>query len=76
MTQQTLEFKWETFRDHLVDTFKDLFNKEEFADVTLVCDDQTQLLTHKVVLGACSPVLNNILMNNPHTHPLLYMRGV
>jgi len=47
-----------------------------FADVTLVSDDQNQVQAHKFMLSACSPVLNSLLMNNPHPHPLLYMRGI
>jgi len=44
--------------------------------VTLVSDDQVQTPAHKVVLSACSPVLRSLLTTNPHSHPLLYLRGV
>ena len=37
---------------------------------------QPTLLSHKIVLSACSPVLKNLLLNNPHSHPLLCLRGV
>ena len=50
--------------------------KQEFTDVTLVGDDNIQLTAHKVILSAFSPILRNLLLNNPHPHPLLYMRGV
>ena len=53
-----------------------LGEKKEFADVTLVSDDQVQTPAHKVVLSACSPVLRSLLTTNPHSHPLLYLRGV
>merc|ERR1739838_315100 len=29
-----------------------------------------------VVLSACSPVLKTLLVNNPHSHPLLYLGGI
>ena len=45
-------------------------------NVTLVSDDLTQFQAHKIVLGACSPVLKNLLLTNPHSHPLLFLRGV
>ena len=68
--------KWKTFNEHLVEVFKDLGEQGHFADVTLVSDDQIQTPAHKVVLSACSPVLKTLLVNNPHSHPLLYLRGI
>ena len=70
------DFRWQTFPSHLVKLFKDLGEEGHFADVTLVSDDQIQTPTHKVVLSACSPVLKTLLVNNPHSHPLLYLRGI
>merc|ERR1712190_69408 len=31
---------------------------------------------HKMILAACSPFFRNILRKNPHSHPLLYIKGV
>ena len=76
MSEETFCLKWKTYSAHLTTAFRDIFNENKFSDVTLVCDDQTQLPAHKIVLSACSPVLGNILLNNPHPHPLLYLRGV
>ena len=56
--------------------FKDLYHEREYADVTLVCDDQTQFKAHKIVLSACSPVFKKIIDNNPSQHPLIYLRGI
>ena len=30
----------------------------------------------QLVLAACSPFFRRILADNPHEHPLLYLRGV
>merc|ERR1712051_430962 len=70
------DLKWKTFNAHLIAVFKDLGEEGHFADVTLVSDDQIQTKAHKVVLSACSPVLKTLLVNNPHSHPLLYLRGI
>merc|ERR1739848_788929 len=70
------DLKWKSFNDHLVGVFKDLGERGHFADVTLVSDDQIQTPAHKVVLSACSPVLKALLVKNPHSHPLLYLRGI
>merc|ERR1712212_1429039 len=59
-----------------VESFRNLGEAGHFTDVTLVSDDQIQTPAHKVVLSACSPVLKTLLVNNPHSHPLLYLRGI
>ena len=53
-----------------------LQKEEDFYDVTLVSEDQTQIKAHKVVLSACSPFFKNILKKNLHQHPLLYLDGI
>ena len=68
--------KSHTFSVNLVKVFTDIADSREFADVTLVSDDQIQTQAHKVVLSACSPVLKTLLISNPHSHPLLYLRGI
>ena len=50
--------------------------ESSFSDVTLVSDDQKPLKAHRYVLGYFSPVLKNVLLANPHPHPLVYLRGV
>ena len=52
-----------------------LWESREFLDVTLVSDDDDQLEAHKLVLSAASPFFRKILQRNPHSHPLLYLRG-
>ena len=76
MDDEKYDLKWKTYSDHLVGVFKDLGEEGHFADVTLVSDDQIQTPAHKVVLSACSSVLKTLLVNNPHSHPLLYLRGI
>ena len=66
-----------SFDDHYQtrDTnLKLLWENEEFLDVTLVCDDD-QVKAHKVILSAASPFFRQIFTQNPHNHPLLYLRG-
>ena len=67
---------WHTFSEHLQLMFKELYQEERYADVTLVSDDQTQFKAHKIVLSACSPVFKKIIDNNPSQHPLIYLRGI
>ena len=74
MFYKKFNLKTEKYSDHLVGAFKDF--RENFADVTLVCDDLVQISAHKVVLSAYSPVLKTILMNNPQSHPILFLKGI
>merc|ERR1712129_61925 len=55
-------------------TLKSLLENEDFLDVTIACDDD-QIDAHKVILSAASPLFRNLLKRNPHSHPLLYLRG-
>jgi len=65
-----------TYSNHLTDTFKKLLSNQSYADVTLVSDDNQQMKAHKIILSACSPILDAMLTTNPHPHTLLYMRGI
>ena len=76
MSQDTFYVTWKQFKAHLMVNQQELFHEKHFADVTLVSDDGTQLTAHKVILSACSSLLKNLLLNNPHPHPLLFMRGI
>ena len=51
-------------------------NDQDFADVTLVCEDGTQIETHRVILASSSPFFMEILKKNKHPHPMIYMRGL
>ena len=75
MTSEKLNLTWHSFEKCASDTFKDIFEDEHFTDVTLVTDDNKQIKAHKVILSACSLFFREILQNNHHPHPLLYIKG-
>ena len=54
----------------------DEFVEDNFSDVTLVSDDQQLFHAHRSVLSISSPFFHNILLDYPHSHPLIYLRGV
>merc|ERR1712129_65558 len=62
------------YEQNRTSSLKSLWKNEDFLDVTIACDDD-QVQAHKVVLSAASPVFRNILTRNPHSHPLLYLKG-
>jgi len=56
--------------------FKELLEDEHFTNVTLVTEGNKQIKAHKVVLSTFSPFFRDILVSNPHQHPIVYLRGV
>ena len=68
--------KWNDFEENASASFHNLREDNEFADVTLACEDGQQIEAHKVILAASSPFFQNLLRRNKHPHPLIYMRRI
>ena len=68
--------KWNDFQQNIVSSYQDLRKDSDFCDVTLVCEDNQQLVAHKIVLVACSPFFSSVLKRNKYSHPMIYMRGI
>ena len=73
---EKLCLKWSDFQENLNLAFGGFRNDKDFADVTLASEDGTQIETHKMILALSSPFFKEMLKNNKHPHPLIYMRGV
>ena len=68
--------QWNDFQNNVVSAFSEMRNDTEFTDVTLVCEDNQKIEAHRVILSASSTFFGNILMENKHPHPLIYLRDV
>ena len=75
MESEKFCLRWNDFHTNISSAFKQIKDAEEFFDVTLACGEK-QIQAHKVIIAACSSFFRNILKQNPHPHPLLYLRGV
>ena len=64
----------DNFRFEAAKTLSSLFDQPDFSDVTLVSEDQKQILAHKVILASGSPFFKNVLSLNSHPKPLIYLR--
>merc|ERR1719500_2537075 len=73
---EKLRLQWNDFQENMKIAFGNLRDDNDFADVTLVCEDGQQVEAHTVILAASSPFFQKLLGRNKHTHPLIYMRGV
>ena len=62
MPQYIDNLKWNNFNGNLHFNLKELLFGEKFTDVTLVSDDKIAFKAHKFLLGACSPVLRDLLI--------------
>ena len=68
--------KWNDFETNVSKSFGLLRNEDYLHDVTLVCDDNKQVSTHKLVLSACSEFFKSIFKNNRHQNPLICLEGI
>ena len=75
-SEEQFNLKWGEFTANLASTYGRLRESANFADVTLACEGGGRVLAHKLVLSASSLVFEEILNQNDHPKPLIYMRGV
>ena len=64
------------FETSTSNAFHNLLTNLDFTDVTLACEDDEQIQAHKVILSSMSLFFHKILSNNPHQHPLIYLKDV
>ena len=67
--------KWNDFETNISTAFREIRDDKDLLDCTLSCGPQ-QLQAHKLILSACSPFFRTVFKQNPHTHPLLYLKGI
>ena len=75
-SSQKLCLNWKNFQQNISTAFRDLRSDNDFADVTLACEDGHQVSAHKVILASSSPFFMNILKMYKNPHPLIFMKGV
>ena len=68
--------KWQDFQYNTAHTFRSLRKEPDFADVTLVSEDNNKIKAHRVILARSSPIIKSMLDEIEHSHPLIYMRGI
>ena len=68
--------RWDLHQTTRASSIADIWRKQVFLDVTLVCDDE-QVDAHKLVLSAASPLFQRILIRNEGQlgRTLLYLQG-
>merc|ERR1712105_528677 len=72
---EKLCLQWNDFQENIKSAFGNFREDNDFADVTLACEDGQQVEAHKVILAASSPFFQKLLGRNNHPRPLIFMKG-
>jgi len=72
---ELLNIAWPEYSSNLGETLKNLREKDELSDVTLVCEGG-EISAHKLVLFSGSSFFQDILTKHVHEHPLIFVTGV
>ena len=74
--EEKLSLQWADFQNNISTSFRELRSGNDFADVTLACEDR-DFEVHKLILSTSSPFFKALLKRaNKQPHPMIYMRGV
>ena len=75
MNNEKFNLTWDLYSDKIIEIHKDLIKTKDFADVTLVTDDEKCLKAHRIILSAYSSVLKNILQFDPQSKQVIFLSG-
>ena len=73
---EKVRYEWPKLFDHMASILPGYLKFDKFTDVTLVSDDKKSFQAHKFLLSAFSSEIKDILLKLPHSHPLIYFRGI
>ena len=76
MAPEMVAVSWNDFTTTASNTVRNLYCDHDFVDVTIACEGEKQIKAHKVILSSSSSFFRNILVQNPHEHPLICLAGV
>ena len=76
MPSTDYQINWRNFQPWACESVRNLFEDQNFTDVTLVSDDLQEFKAHKVILSACSPFFEAVLKSSSNPQPLLFLKGI
>jgi len=74
--QEIINVKCDNFPIIASESFSALRKEEDFFDVTLVTDDEQEILAHKLILSASSLFFKRILKKSKQSHPMICLEGI
>ena len=57
-------------------TFKEMMDNTDMADVTLACDDNSFISAHKIILSTNSDFFRNIVSRSSNQNIFIYLKGI
>ena len=75
MKEKILLLSSENFENNTATAFRQLWNDQDFADVTLVTVDDQQIRAHKAILSLCSQFFRKMLLNNTQKN-MFYLKDL
>lgn len=66
---------FDDYKETLCKNISNFFNREAFVNVTLVCNGET-IRAHQVILSACSPFFENILISLSEPNPTVVFTDI
>ena len=75
-SSEKLHLQWNDFQQNIAESYHILRDDPYFSDVTLVCEEDQYIESHRIILTAGSQFFNTMLKKNNHSHPMIYMRGI
>ena len=76
MSTEKCSLSWKNFGTSAENTLRKLFDDKDFTDVTLISSDMKRIKAHKVIISSCSQFFNQILVESPNQHPLLFLKDI
>ena len=71
-SEHIVHLKWEEFQSNIRTSYSKLLETNNFSDVTLVSEDGYRIMGDSLNSG----LFEDILIQNNHTQPVIYMRGI
>ena len=68
--------QWNEFQTNVKISYQGPRTTEDYSDVTLACEDGSQIKAHRIILSSSSLFFREILASLSHANPLVYMRGL
>ena len=70
--------RWNKFESNISASFGEIRNQSEFFDITLCCDNGTDIIpAHKIILAASSPLFRKVFLHQKtQQNPFFYLKGI
>ena len=76
LSGEKLCLQWNEFQTNVRTSYQGLRTTEDYSDVTLACEDGSQIKAHRIILSSSSLFFKYLLASLTNDHPLVYMRGL